>query len=208
MKLTRSRFVCATSSETSDLVLLTSYYSKRWSLGMADVRIWEAVRATSAATSFFDEIKIQGTSFVDGATSANNPINELWYEALAQWREDSRWRLEDNLKCLVSVGTGEPSLRPFGKSLKEVGSNLLKIATDTQQVAERFRRSNDALFRCHLAFRFNVTRGLEDIGLEEASRQGEIKAATTRYLALEDTQDALSRCSDNLKTRECMSQYC
>lgn len=173
----------------------------------AGVRIWEAVRATSAATSFFDEIKIQDVSYVDGATSANNPVNELWNEALATWRDGPRWTLEDNLQCLVSIGTGEPSLQPFGKSLKEVGSTILKIATDTRRVAETFRQSKDSFFRDNRIFRLNVTHGLENVGLEEASRQGDIMAATARYMALTDTQDILTRCSDNLRTRECMSQY-
>jgi len=44
------------------------------------VKIWEAARATSAATSFFNPITIGTESFVDGATGANNPINELWTE--------------------------------------------------------------------------------------------------------------------------------
>ena len=46
-------------------------------------RIWEAARATSAASSFFDPIKIGqfGEEFVDGAVGANNPVAQLWNEA-------------------------------------------------------------------------------------------------------------------------------
>ena len=45
-------------------------------------KIWEAGRATSAASSF-DPITIDdfGESFVDGATGANNPMYEVWNEA-------------------------------------------------------------------------------------------------------------------------------
>ncbi|KAJ5047785.1 hypothetical protein J3E74DRAFT_283391 [Bipolaris maydis] len=68
-------FVCATSKETSETVCLTSYRTPRGGSGLLNsVTIWEACRATSAATSFFDSIAIRwfGEQFVDGATGANN----------------------------------------------------------------------------------------------------------------------------------------
>jgi Patatin-like phospholipase len=190
------------------LQLLTTYYAKRWGTDLLQrARIWEAVRATSAATTFFDPLQIGAESFVDGATSANNPVNELWIEAYNKWREDSRWRLEENLACLVSIGTGEPSVEPFGKDPMQVGATLLKIATDTRGAAETFQRAHDYLFRDHYAFRFNVIQGLEKIGLEDAKRQGEISAATKRYVAIQNTQESLELCAGRLKSRESMSQY-
>ncbi|KAL9607110.1 MAG: hypothetical protein Q9167_007945 [Letrouitia subvulpina] len=52
-------FVCATSKETSDTVRLTSYRSPRGRERLIRVtKIWEAGRATSAASSFFDPITI------------------------------------------------------------------------------------------------------------------------------------------------------
>jgi predicted acylesterase/phospholipase RssA len=105
--------VCATSKETGDTVRLTSYRSPRGRTQLLrTTKIWEAGRATSAASSFFDPITIgdfrQG--FVDGATGANNPVYELWNEAQDIWPSKS---LEDKIKCLVSIGTGVPSLTPF-----------------------------------------------------------------------------------------------
>jgi hypothetical protein len=53
------RFVCATSKQTSETVCLTSYKSPRGSSDLLNsVKIWEACRATSAASSFFDPIAI------------------------------------------------------------------------------------------------------------------------------------------------------
>lgn len=76
-------FVCATSKETSGTVCLTSYRTQRGNNDLLNsVKIWEACRATSAATSFFDPIAIgRYGEFVDGATGANNPIRELWIQA-------------------------------------------------------------------------------------------------------------------------------
>ena len=77
----RYRFVYAISKETSETVCLTSYKSPRGSGDLWNsVKIWEACRATSAASSFFDLIAIgrYKEEFVDGATGANNPVWEIW----------------------------------------------------------------------------------------------------------------------------------
>ena len=51
------------------------------------VKIWEAARATSTATSFFNPVNIGTEGFVDGVAGANNPINELWTEAYDIWND-------------------------------------------------------------------------------------------------------------------------
>jgi hypothetical protein len=64
--------------------------------------IWEACRATSAASSFFDPIAIgrYKEEFIDGATGANNPIREVWDQAWLEWGPEA---LEGKIKCLISV---------------------------------------------------------------------------------------------------------
>lgn len=205
--LTIDRFVCTTSKETSDTVVLPSYYTQRWGTDMLNkTKIWEAARATSAATSFFDPITIGSETFVDGATGANNPIQELMIEAYNLWsKKRPSWRIEDNLQCVVSIGTGMPSLKPFGDKLWDVPQTLLAIATDTERTAEKWQRSHDTLFKEKRAFRFNVISGLEDIALEESKRQGDILAATKRYIALQNVLDQMGDCAENLQARECMS---
>ena len=77
------RFVCATSKETADTTILASYRSRGSSGLSEELRIWEAARATSAASSFFEPIKVgrNRQTFIDGATGANNPVRQLWNEA-------------------------------------------------------------------------------------------------------------------------------
>ena len=194
--------MCTVSEAVNDTVILPSYFTKRWGTGMLNtVRIWEAARATSAATSFFDPIEIAGERFVDGATDANNPVNELWIEAENLFGEGDQeaWKLEDKLHCLISIGTGKPSLKPFGQSLVEVGQSLVKNATETEKVAERFERQHNKLFKNSRAFRFNVSQGLEKIGLEKTDQLGEIKAATRRYLAQQDVLVRMESCAETLK---------
>jgi predicted acylesterase/phospholipase RssA len=105
--------VCATSKETSETVCLTSYRTPRGNSDLLDsVTIWEACRATLAASSFFGPIAVgtYGEEFVDGATGANNPVPQLWDQARQLGRPEL---FEGQVKCLVSIGTGIPSLTPF-----------------------------------------------------------------------------------------------
>jgi len=64
---------------------LRSYNSKIPS--EVDYTIWEAGRATSVASTFFNPIKIGqfGEQFIDSATGYNNPIERVWEEAKSLW---------------------------------------------------------------------------------------------------------------------------
>lgn len=99
--------------------------------------IWEACRATSAATSFFDSIAIGrfGEEFVDGAIGANNPVQQAWEQARLAWGPEP---LEGRVKCLMSIGTGITSLEPFRDDVLHIGKTLVAIATETEQTAEQF----------------------------------------------------------------------
>ncbi|KAF2678494.1 FabD/lysophospholipase-like protein [Lentithecium fluviatile CBS 122367] len=199
-------FVCATSKETSDTVCLTSYKSPRGNNDLLNsVKIWEACRATSAASSF-DPIAIgrYNEEFVDGATGANNPVVELWNQAQLMWGPDP---LEGKVKCLVSIGTGILSLKPFRDDLLHIGKTLIAIATETEQTAERFRQDKTYLDSSNRYFRFNVIRGLEDIGLEESTKRKEIAAATRRYVASQDVYKQMQACASNLASREYVGEY-
>jgi predicted acylesterase/phospholipase RssA len=195
--------VCATSKDTNDTVCLTSYRTLRGNSDLVNsVRIWEACRATSAATSFFDPIAVGrfGEEFVDGATGANNPVRELWDQAQLAWGPEL---LESKVKCLVSIGTGVPSIKPFKDDMLHIGKTLVAIATETEVTAEKFRRERPLLDDTGRYYRFNVMRGLEDIGLEEAKKSKEIAAATRRYISSQDVHKQMQACAGSIAGREC-----
>jgi predicted acylesterase/phospholipase RssA len=180
--------VCATSKHNTDTVCLTSYRTPRG--GNDDlldaVTIWQACRATSAASGFFDPIEIgrYDEQFVDGATGANNPVREVWDQAELLWGAP----LEGKLERLVSIGTGMPSMQPFGDYVLDIVGTLRKLATETENTAEHFRREKSQLASDGRYCRFNVPRGLENIGLEEAKRRNEIASATRSYVKLEEVR--------------------
>ena len=184
---------------------LTSYRSPRGGSDLLNsVKIWEACRATSAASSFFDPIAIgrYKEEFVDGATGANNPVWEVWNQAQLMWGPQP---LEGRIKCLVSIGTGVPSLKPFRDDVFHIGNTLVAIATETEQTAERFRRDKSHLDDSGRYYRFNVNRGLEEIGLEESKKRKEIAAATRHYVGSQDVFKRIQACANSMAGRECQS---
>jgi predicted acylesterase/phospholipase RssA len=185
--------------------VLTSYTSNRWPDDfLRSVTIWEAARATSAASTFFEPISIgpDGETFVDGATGANNPVRQVCAEARDAWNLDNE--LADNIQCIVSLGTGVPNVDAFGTTLKEIGTTLKSMSTETEKTAEEFLREHTRLHSEKRYFRFNVLRGLETVGLEEASKRPMIVAATRRYIASEEAKKGLEDGANTLRLRLCM----
>lgn len=160
-------------------------------------KIWEACRATSAATSFFDHIAIgpYGEEFVDGALGNNNPVSQLWSQAQDVWGEP----LENRLACLVSIGTGVPLPGQVGDSPSELVETLVKMATETEKTHEQFQSHHRSLLQEQdkRYYRFNA-RGMEFVKLEESKKKHEIAAATRSYLNQTDVGKALESCAEKL----------
>ncbi|EDU46186.1 phospholipase [Pyrenophora tritici-repentis Pt-1C-BFP] len=196
-------FVCATSKETSEMVCLTSYRTLRGNSDLLNsVTIWEACRAISAAKSFFNPIAVSrfGDKFVYEATGANNPVREMWDQAQLVWGPEP---LEGKVICLVSIGTGVSSLKPFKNDGLHIDETLVAIATQTEQTAERFWRERLLLDSTGRYYRFNVDRGLEDIGLEVAKKVKEMAAATRRYIGTQEVYKQIQACAGNIAERAC-----
>ncbi|KAG9513283.1 phospholipase, patatin family protein, partial [Aureobasidium melanogenum] len=194
-------FVCCTSGETSESVLLRSWPALRGNPSLfRTVRIWEAARATSAASTFFDPIDIGKKKFLDGGTGDNNPVRHIWNEAKDLLPGDEL--LSDNLGCLVSIGTGQPAYRPFGESVVGIGKTLLAIATETETTANQFHREQSILFEKKVCFRFNVPRGLGNIELDEIEQLAAIESMTDAYLQTEAVQGDIRMCVQQLGERQ------
>ncbi|KAF2203114.1 FabD/lysophospholipase-like protein [Delitschia confertaspora ATCC 74209] len=161
-------FVCVADRHTKDNVRLRSYGLPHEPHIRAT--IWEAALVTSTATTFFDPIKIGNRSFADGALGSNNPVDETG-------------ELRSQVKCFISVGTGKPGTKPFKEGIiKLLGQTLVQIATETENKEKRFIARWAKHFDEKKYFRFNVEQGLQEIGLEQYDKAGEIEAATESYL--------------------------
>ncbi|GLI81004.1 hypothetical protein PoHVEF18_009373 [Penicillium ochrochloron] len=143
--------------------------------------IWEACRATSAAPSYFESIKIgddgEQETFVDGGLGYNNPVEQVLGEA-------RRIFPGRKVACVVSIGTGVASAIAFPDSPKTSLVHLIKalknMATESDTMAEkthrRFQNVKDTYFR------FSVDRGLQGVGLEEWKQLPNVRTFTTEYL--------------------------
>lgn len=93
-------------------------------------RIWEALRASTAAPGFFEEFKLGKNIHQDGGLLTNNPSSIAIHEARRLWPDEP-------FQCIVSVGTGKykgrsrPSTLEFS-SLREKLLKVVASATDTE----------------------------------------------------------------------------
>lgn len=123
----------------------------------------------------------------------------LWSQALDVWGDG----LRGGLKCLVSIGTGVPALKPVRDDVLGIWATLRDIATETEKTARQFHRENSHLDDEGRYYRFNVDRGLEEVGLEESKKTKEIAAATRRYLESQAVFKQMKACADNIAGRTC-----
>ncbi|EXJ59673.1 hypothetical protein A1O7_03819 [Cladophialophora yegresii CBS 114405] len=145
-----------------------------------DIELRHAARATSAAPSYFNEMRIETLSFVDGGFGLTN--NPSW-ESQVHYHRNHDVTTNRQL-IMISLGTGSvpadanvsrlqqrpwwTRLLPNGL-LKAMGlvSDLVKMATDSEQPAEQLRYLSedhpDQLF----FKRFSADTGIHDIQLDD-----------------------------------------
>ncbi|KAJ0121219.1 hypothetical protein J7T55_008382 [Diaporthe amygdali] len=150
--------------------------------------IYEAARATTAATTYFKPMAIKDEEgkeekFVDAALGTNNPISILWDEAVSLFGKKRR------LGCVVSLGTGsrKVEMAPGGEKLIEKAKFLIsaikvmkEIGTDSEKDHERWQTKFEEFDNTY--FRLNVDGGAQGIELSDWEKIGELKARTREYL--------------------------
>jgi len=186
-------FVCATRAEDHSLAILRSYKTRRHDPLFGICKIWEAARATSAASTFFEPIEIGPSHqrFVDGAlTGKNNPVRTANTESRDIWPGEER--------LILSIGTGAAPGQAVTGNLLSLAERLKEIVTDSEQTNKEFRMENNEMVRGGRLYRFNVLHGLADVGLEEHQAINRIATYTDRYLDDPDVFDMVQACVSSL----------
>jgi predicted acylesterase/phospholipase RssA len=184
-------FVCAVSTSNTGAAILRSYENNEMpELLYDECKIWEACRATSAATSFFDAITIGSfdQKFVDGGILYNNPIQLVYREAQSIWPN----RVADAV--LVSIGTGSAPGKAFEGNIMKIVDAMRSAVTQTERTADDFFSDHGSMVDRDLLFRFNVFHGLADIGLEEYKEKAKMADATHAYLVNAETRKKVKAC--------------
>jgi calcium-independent phospholipase A2-gamma len=171
-----------------------------------EVRIWEVARATSAATSFFAPMEIthagEPRRFLDAGIGSNNPVDELYLEAMAQFDNNkSDEEFDKQIRVLVSIGTGKPALHGFGDKVTEVAKSIASIATETQATANTFHMYHRRLANRGGYFRFNPP-DLGEVALDEADKKDIIAARTEAYGTDADTVEMVERWTNAAGTEQ------
>jgi hypothetical protein len=96
--------------------------------GNSTFRVWEAIRATSAAPGYFDPVIKDDLHLVDGAMLFNNPVALAISEARNLWPES-------DISCVVSCGTGSRPFKPVEVSMGQLLSAIVDSATETEKTA-------------------------------------------------------------------------
>ena len=141
--------------------------------------MWEVARATTAATSFFEPIRIGGDEieFIDSSFRYNNPCDILIDEGQRQFPERSQMRI-------LSIGTGLGDVVTIEGNMFDIMEPLKEMAASSRKVAAilKNRFKDDGQY-----YRFNVDRGLQDITLSDWEKHSEISTHTRNYLAENET---------------------
>ncbi|UKZ72922.1 hypothetical protein TrVFT333_000559 [Trichoderma virens FT-333] len=189
-------FVCTTAQNRAETVLLRSYKNNTVHVPSKvnnimrehsdKVTISLATRATSAAPTYFPEVKFpeqvakkdDQLTFWDGGLLNNNPIDQL---------------------CL-GTGYTKPDESPSDAWFKLVGvaSSVMGFATNTNAKGKDFSRhmsvlNNRSEHSQTRYVRLNPSLGKSDIGLADYTKMEELKQLATAYIKGKDNQEWIDK---------------
>ncbi|XP_006859345.1 PREDICTED: calcium-independent phospholipase A2-gamma isoform X1 [Chrysochloris asiatica] len=132
-------------------------------LGGCQYKLWQAIRASSAAPGYFAEYALGNDLHHDGGLLMNNPSALAIHECKCLWPDVP-------LECIVSLGTGryesDAKNTMMHTSLKTKLSHVINSATDTEEVHIML----DGLLPPDTYFRFNPVM-CENIPLDESRNE-------------------------------------
>ncbi|KAH0562020.1 hypothetical protein GP486_003274 [Trichoglossum hirsutum] len=186
-------FVCSFRKGDAGAIRLRSY--EYLDSPLAQCKIWEAARATSAAPFYFPTAKIQEQKLWDGGLAHNNPGDQVKLEA-------ERIFPSADINCFLSLGTGL-SNKPTRSWLPVLGKGkrILKDITNTERVHWDLQEQMNGLYPDNRYFRLNATTGEKEIGLGDYKLMDELEKYTREYLAHDEVRAMIDQCAQRLAKR-------
>lgn len=98
--------------------------------GTSRYKVWEAVRASTAAPIYHEDFKIDGYVFYDGGVLANNPTAIALHEARHLWPKQKQ------PNCVVSVGNGryQPVFETMSTSASSQTASNPSVSTSSTSI--------------------------------------------------------------------------
>lgn len=189
--LTISRFVTTVSVDRSDLVVLRSYDNdNKIDKISPQFQIWEAIRATSAASTYFNPFRHGDNSeYVDGAFKSNNPVFNVHHEAKDLW--------PDRDICLISIGTGTKPSDPLRGNALKFAKAMARLVTETESTWIRFHETHKYLAQQDMLFRYSVPDiGL--VGLGDYKKIDSLSTTTQRFLQGKAIGEYITKCASKV----------
>ena len=157
----------------------------------AETKIWEVIRATSAAVTFFKPIAVgrDQIEFMDAGFGCNNPCDVLIQEC-------AKASQDQGISCVVSIGTG------LGRAVGVTGRRsllaaLAKMATQSQQVHTRLRDQHAADV-ARIYWRFDEDVAISEIEMDDYKKMPKISSFTSNYLKDDTTKRLIENCADTI----------
>ncbi|KAL0930568.1 ankyrin repeat protein [Colletotrichum truncatum] len=183
-------FVTTVRAEDNELLLLRSYVNKQQlDTHSSSFEMWEALRATSAASTYFKEYRRGNEGYVDGAFKSNNPIFEVHNEAADLWPGRDVF--------LISIGTGTKPNEPLGGHVVKLARSMTRLVTATEGTWIRFHRTHKHLAEDSRLFRFSAP-GIGVVDLGNYKMMGDVAMKTGTYLRDTTTARDVSACSKEM----------
>ncbi|CAM1511722.1 Fc.00g092350.m01.CDS01 [Cosmosporella sp. VM-42] len=184
-------FVTTVCANNQELCLLRNYDNPYQSApGAEEWEIWEALRATSAANTYFKHHQKGNFEYLDGAIKGNNPIYQVMMEAEELWDEPEA--------IMVSIGTGEKTLAPIQGNIIKLAQTLTKTLINPGDTDRKFRRDYRVMDDRDLVYRFSVPK-LGHVKLEDYKSMRTVIEDTELFVREASMMDYLQRCSGKVK---------
>ncbi|EKX50827.1 hypothetical protein GUITHDRAFT_92837 [Guillardia theta CCMP2712] len=147
--------------------------------GTCDASLVTALRATSAAPSYFDDVQHELGRHLDGGCVANNPAAIGIHEAKCLFPNTP-------IECVVSLATGSPPVRALpgaGVGWQGVLNTVIYSASSVSRIADCLE---DAMAEGSY-YRFSPEGDAFDVPLDQTNRGKieELQGATHQYISMQ-----------------------
>jgi hypothetical protein len=153
-KILTSFVICNSTLNMFHLAKFTSWKPKKGQ--KLNCPIWQAIRATLAASRGFPPVEIGRGRFkqkyVGGTRGTNNPSRQVIAEAKSMWKDE-------DISALISIGAGQEGVLRIADSLSSPNvwdTVSERVATDTERIVEDVKDQFEKVY-----FRLSVEQGLQ-----------------------------------------------